>query len=239
MGPLLATMSESLSPPPSPTPCSCGSEEADTRRGFRLEVFTLSWNIVEAVLAISAGLLAGSTALLGFGADSVVESLSSIVLLWRLRSHALGTRREGLALRLVGVSFLVLAAWVAYDALSSIVGREVPEASPLGIGVAVLSLIIMPILARAKRRVAARIESAALAADSRQTDLCAWLSAILLGGLLSNAVLGWWWADSAAALVMVPIIIRDGLRALRGELCADCHGSAGTHAATPVCRSPS
>jgi divalent metal cation (Fe/Co/Zn/Cd) transporter len=128
-----------------------------------------------------------------------------------------------LALRLVGGCFLLLAAYVLFEAVHALLRHEVPAPSPLGIGLAVLSLIVMPLLARAKRRVAGRLRSAALAADSRQTDLCAFLSAILLGGLALNAAFGWWWADPAAALIMVPIITREGVLALRGEVCDDCH----------------
>jgi divalent metal cation (Fe/Co/Zn/Cd) transporter len=198
------------------------SREADTRRGRRLEILTLGWNVVEAGVAITAGVAAGSIALIGFGADSVVESLSSVVLLWHLRWAEADPGRERRALRLVGVCFLLLAAYVGFDAMVALVRREVPEASLVGIGLSALSLIVMPILARAKVRVAGRLDSAALAADARQTSLCAYLSAILLGGLALNAALGWWWADPAAALLMVPIILRDGMQALRGEAC-DCH----------------
>jgi divalent metal cation (Fe/Co/Zn/Cd) transporter len=203
--------------------CTGASRETDTQRGRRLEYFSLGWNIIEAVVAVTAGLFAGSIALIGFGADSVVESLSSLVLLWRLRSHEIDEPRERLALRLVGVCFLILALYVAVDAAHSLIQHELPESSLVGIALAVASLILMPLLARAKRRVAARLHSAALVADSRQTDLCAWLSAILLVGLILNAALGWWWADPVAALVMVPIILREGIQALRGESCADCH----------------
>lgn len=205
------------------TSCPCAAREADTRSGRRLEYFTLGWNVTEAAIAITAGVFAGSIALVGFGADSVIESLSSLVLLWRLQSHEADERRERLALRLVGVCFLILAAYVAFDAVHSLIRRELPDASFVGIGLAVVSLIVMPVLAGAKRRVAARLDSAALAADSRQTDLCAYLSAILLGGLALNAAFGWWWADPVAALIMVPIIIREGTQALRGEVCDDCH----------------
>jgi divalent metal cation (Fe/Co/Zn/Cd) transporter len=152
----------------------------------------------------------------------VIESLSGAILLWRLQVHQADDRREQRALRLVGVSFLVLAAYIAGDAAWSLIRREPPEASPAGIVLAAASLIVMPLLARAKRRVADQLTSHALRADSRQTDLCAYLSAILLGGLALNAVWGWWWADAAAALVMVPIIVREGLSALRGEACGDC-----------------
>ena len=209
----------------SPTPsaaCTCDAGVADTRAGRRLEYLCLGWTVLEAGVALAAGLLAGSIALLGFGADSVIEGLSSAVLLWRLQSHR-NEHREALALRLVGGCFLLLAAYVLIEAGHALWRHEVPRPSPVGIGLAVLSLLIMPILARAKRRVAGRIGSAALSADARQTDLCAYLSAILLGGLALHAAFGWWWADPVAALVMVPIILREGLRALRGEACEDCH----------------
>lgn len=199
-------------------------ERADwQRRGRNLEYLTIGWNSLEAVIAIGAGLLAGSIALVGFGVDSVIETSSGAILLWRLFS---GEHREGLALRLVGVSFIALALYVAFDAVKSLTFREPPEASYTGIGIATLSLLVMPLLARAKRRVAAKLNSRAMQADSRQTDLCAYLSAILLGGLALNATLGWWWSDPIAALVMVPIIGKEGLEALRGETCCDgggCH----------------
>lgn len=153
--------------------------------------------------------------------DSVIESSSGAVLLWRLRDGERGEERERLALRLVGVSFLLLAAYVAFHAAKSLIMREPPEASYLGISIAGLSLIVMPLLARAKRRVAAEINSRAMQADSRQTDLCAYLSAILLAGLLLNALFGLWWADPVAGLVMTPIITREGIEALRGETCCD------------------
>ncbi len=193
------------------------------RRGRKLEYFTLGWNITEAAIAITAGAIAGSISLIGFGADSIVESLSGLVLLWRLSSHEADERRERLALRLVGVCFLILAGWVAWDAAHSLLHRQPPEVSFVGIALAVVSLMIMPLLARAKRRLAQRLGSGALAADSRQTDLCAWLSAILLLGLGLNWALDWWWADPVAALLMVPIILREGVQALRGEVCDDCH----------------
>ena len=189
------------------------------RRGRLLEYLTIGWNSVEAVVAIAGGIGAGSAALVGFGIDSVIESSSGAVLLWRLGDD----RREGFALRLVGLSFLALAAYVAFDAGTSLLGQEPPDVSYLGIGIAAVSLVVMPILARAKRNVATEIGSRALVADSKQTDLCAYLSAILLGGLLLNALFGWWWADPVAALIMVPIIAREGVAALRGETCDVCH----------------
>jgi divalent metal cation (Fe/Co/Zn/Cd) transporter len=189
------------------------------QRGRRLEYLTLAWNSLEAVAAIASGLIAGSIALVGFGLDSVIECFSGGVLLWRLRAGAEGERREQLALRLVGASFVALAGYVAYEAVSSLVRHDAPEKSWFGVAVATASLIAMPLLARAKRRAAAQLNSGALHADSRQTDICAYLSAILLGGLLLNALWHWWWADPAAGLVMVPLIGREGIEALRGKTC--------------------
>ncbi len=171
---------------------------------------------------MGAGLFAGSTALIGFGLDSVIESLSGSVLLWRLRDGTTGEEREQRALKLVGVSFLILAVYIAYEATESLLRREPPAASYIGIGLAVASVIVMPLLARAKRKVAARLGSRALHADSRQTDICSYLSAILLLGLGANALGGWWWADPVAGLLMVPIIGKEGVDALRGESCS-CH----------------
>ncbi|MCA1620292.1 MAG: cation transporter [Acidobacteria bacterium] len=198
------------------------------RRGRWLEYLTIGWNSLEGIIAVSAGLAAGSIALVGFGLDSVIEVTSGVALLWRLHMDAPAKREraEQVALRVVGLSFLALAAYVAFDALKSLVAREPPEASYVGIAIATLSLLVMPLLARAKRVVAAKINSRAMRADSRQTDICAYLSAILLGGLILNALFGWWWADPVAALVMTPIIGKEGVEALRGETCrdgGDCH----------------
>ena len=199
-----------------------GVRAAGVRRGRQLEYLTIGWNSLEAAVAVGAGLLAGSIALVGFGVDSVIESLSGAVLLWRLAAS--GEDRERAALKIVGVSFLALAAYVAFDAAKSLLAHEPPEASYIGIALAVASLIVMPLLARAKRRVAATLNSRAMLADSRQTDICAYLSAILVAGLGLNALFGWWWADPVAGLVMVPIIAREGFAALRGETC--CAGEA-------------
>lgn len=198
---------------------------AVVRRGRRLEYVTIGWNSLEAAGALVAGLLAGSVALISFGFDSLIEVSSGAALLWRLHLDAPEKREraEALALKLVGLSFLALAAYVLFDAVKSLIMREPPEASYLGIIISALSLLVMPLLARAKRRVAVALNSRAMKADSRQTDLCAYLSAILLGGLVLNAALGWWWADPVAALVMTPIIAREGIKALRGETCDACH----------------
>jgi divalent metal cation (Fe/Co/Zn/Cd) transporter len=194
------------------------------RRGKQLEYATIGYNSLEGIIAISAGLLAGSVALVGFGFDSVIEVISGATLLWRLYADVDEERRELVeqrALRIVGWSFLLLAAYVTFDAGKALIRREPPDESMIGIGIAALSLVIMPLLVRAKRRVAAAIGSKALDADATQTALCTYLSAILLGGLLLNALVGWWWADPVAALVMVPIIVKEGLEGIRGERCED------------------
>ena len=192
------------------------------RRGLRLEYLTLSWNFLEALVAVIAGVVAGSIALVGFGIDSVIECASGAVLVWRLRTDADTARRERveqIALRLVGAGFGLLAVYVVAEAASTLLKREAPEHSIPGIVLAVASLMVMPLLARAKRQVARGLSSGAMHADSRQTDLCAYLSAILLGGLVLNLTLGWWWADPVAGLVMAPIIAKEGIEALRGKHC--------------------
>ncbi len=196
------------------------------RRGIWLEYLTIGWNVIEGLVALASGVVAGSIALVGFGIDSLIETSSGSILLWRLRAERSGQNAEAverLALRLVGLSFFLLAVYVAADSIKTLWLREKPERSAMGIAIAVLSLIVMPWLAYQKRKAAARLSSAAMKADSRQTSLCAYLSAILLGGLVLNAALGWWWADSVAAIVMVPIIAREGWSAFKGEPCSDCH----------------
>ena len=192
------------------------------RRGVRLEWFTILYNSLEGLIALAAGLVSGSIALVGFGFDSAIEVTSGAALLWRLHADAREGARDGheaAALRIVGVCFLLLALYVTYDALHALVSREVPQRSLFGILLAGASVIVMPLLARAKRRVAGHIASAALTADARQTQLCTYLSGILLCGLGLNASLGWWWADPIAALAMVPIIAKEGAEALRGRTC--------------------
>lgn len=194
-------------------------------RGRRLEYFTLGWNSLEAAGAIVAGVLAGSIALVGFGFDSVIECTSGATLLWRLGRGEAGEKRERIAIKIVGVCFVALAIYVAWDAVDALVSGEAPHESLFGIVIAVLSLITMPLLARAKREVARELNSGAMHADSRQTDLCAYLSGILLLGLILNATAGWWWADPVAGLIMVPIIGKEGWDALRGKTCCDCEKS--------------
>jgi divalent metal cation (Fe/Co/Zn/Cd) transporter len=188
--------------------------------GRSLEYLTLGWNAVEAVVAIGAGLVAGSTSLLAFGIDSVIESLSGGILLWRLHEGDKGQRREGRSLRLVGLSLLALAAYVTWESAQDLIAGDRPDASYVGIGLAAASAIVMPLLARAKRNVAARLQSGAMHADSRQSDICGYLSVILLFGLAANAILGWWWADPVAGLAMVALIAKEGLEAVRGRTCA-------------------
>ena len=198
------------------------------RRGRYLEYFTIGYNSLEGIIAVAAGLLAGSIALVGFGFDSLIEVTSGALLLWRLHADVDEIRRErveAITLRLVGICFLVLALYVIYDSVESLLRHKAPDESLIGIILAAVSLVVMPLLVRAKRRVARSINSGALMADSKQTELCTYLSAILLGGLLLNALLGWWWADPVAGLIMVPIIAKEGIEALQGETCCDdeCH----------------
>jgi divalent metal cation (Fe/Co/Zn/Cd) transporter len=196
------------------------------RRGLKLNYATLGYNSLEGVIAIGAGLAAGSIALVGFGLDSLIEVSASVAALWRLYSDRDEDRRipaERITLRIIGALFLALAAYVAADAGQALYTRSAPEESIVGIVLAAVSLGVMPLLARAKRRVALGIGSDALVAEAQQTVFCTYLSAILLVGLVLNAVLGWWWADPVAALAMVPIIAKEGMDGLRGRsACGDC-----------------
>ena len=167
-------------------------------RGRRLECVTILWNSLEALAALISGLIAGSVALVGFGLDSLVEVTSGTALLWRLHQDRNTLKREGteqLTLRIVGSCFLLLSAYIGCDSLRSLFMKQAPQRSLPGIVIAAASLIVMPLLSRAKRKVSAGLGSAAMAADARQTDFCAYLAAILLGGLLLNAFFGLWWAD--------------------------------------------
>lgn len=202
-----------------------GDRASRLRRGLLLEYATIAYNSLEGVIAVISGAAAGSIALTGFGIDSAIEVASGIALLWRLHSDVSPAQRERAerrSLKIVGLCFIALAVYVAVDAITSLARFEAPRESLPGVALAAASLVIMPLLARGKRRVAAAIGSAALSADAMQTQLCAWLSAILLGGLLLNAALRWWWADPAAALMMVPVIAREGFQALRGRHCCGC-----------------
>jgi len=194
------------------------------RRGKRLEYFTIAWNSLEGIVAVGAGILAGSISLVGFGVDSFIEVTSGAALLWRMSADAEEHRRERIeriTLRIVGACFLWLAAYVGYEAANNLIDRKAPEHSLPGIILACVSLVVMPLLSRAKRHVGAHLKSAAMNADATQTEFCTYLSAILLGGLLLNAVFDLWWADPVAALVMVPVIAKEGVDGLRGNTCCD------------------
>ena len=196
--------------------------EALARRGRRLEYVTILWNSAEGLIAVAAGAVAGSISLVGFGVDSFIEVTSGAALLWRMAvDHDVERRagRERLALRIVGAAFLALGVYVAVEAIRDLWGHAVPESSPPGMVLAAVSLVVMPLLARAKRRIGDALDSRAMHADATQTDFCAYLSAILLAGLGLNAAFGWWWADPVAGLVMVPIIVREGIEGFRGDPC--------------------
>jgi len=198
--------------------------ERIARRARWLQHATIAWNSGEFVVAVVAGVISGSVALVGFGFDSALEVTSSVAALWRLRRDDDPETREHAerrALRVIGVCFVLLALYVAAEAVRSLVGHRAPDESVPGIVLAALSLVVMPALVHFKRRVARTLASGALAAESKQTELCAYLSAILLAGLGCNAWLGWWWADAVAALVMVPFIAREGWTALRGDTCCE------------------
>lgn len=195
---------------------SPGAMPQVVRRAVRLEWFTIAWNVVEAVVAIGAGVVAGSIALVGFGFDSSIESFAAGVVLWQLRGADDPARRER-ALKLIAVTFFLLAGYVTFESVRDLLTRTEPETSAVGIGLAIVSLIVMPALGFAKKRVADAMNSAVLRADAAETILCAWLSGILLVGLLLNATVGWWWADPLAALGIAWLAVREGREAWLGE----------------------
>jgi divalent metal cation (Fe/Co/Zn/Cd) transporter len=195
------------------------------RRGRRLEYFTISWNTVEGLVAVGAGLFAGSISLVGFGIDSFIEVASGSVLLWRMSVDAnvrARERNEKRALRIVGLCFLLLAVYIAFESGSDLWDKRAPEHSIPGVMLACVSLVVMPLLSRSKRKVAHALNSTAMHADAKQTEFCTYLSAILLVGLILNAVFGLWWADPIAALIMVPIIVKEGIEGMQGKTCDDC-----------------
>ena len=218
------------------TACSRTGEREDRPRDLRralvLEYLTVGWNVAEGIIAVAAAVASGSVALLGFGIDSFVEVLSGGILIWRLASekgtmdHEAVERLDRRAHRLVAISLFALAAYVASDSLWTLWHRDHPRPSAVGIVLTSVSIGVMWSLVGAKRKAAAALGSRALEADAFQTTACWWLSVITLLGVGLNALFGWWWADPVAALVMVPIIAREGIEALRGETCCDegaCH----------------
>ncbi len=205
------------------------------RRARLLAGASVSYNLVEGVIAIAAGLVAGSVALVGFGLDSAVEVSSGLIILWQFR-HRLPESREQQALRLIAVSFFVLAAYVSVESVRALVSGSEPEASPVGIALAVASLVVMPFLAWAQRRTGKALHSNSVVADSKQTLLCTYMSAVLLVGLALNAVLGWWWADPLAGLIIAAIAVKEGREAWRGEgCCAPTAPAAASHTAADAC----
>ena len=190
------------------------SRARSLRRGLLLEYFTITWNTLEAAVGLTAGILTGSIALVGFALDSIVEGSSGAILVWRLRTEAKGTRTaeeaERKAIRMIAVAFFALALYVGGRAALDLTSGSRPEQSLPGIILAVVSLIVMPVLAWRKRTVARELDSRALQADSTQTTLCTYLSAFLLVGLVTNALLGWWWADPAAGLAIAGFAAKEG-----------------------------
>jgi divalent metal cation (Fe/Co/Zn/Cd) transporter len=192
-----------------------------TRRVRLLVAATIAYNVVEAVVAISAGTVAGSTALVGFGLDSVIEVSSAAAVAWQFsaRDHEVREAREKTALRVIAVSFFVLAAYVVVESVRALVGGAEPDHSTVGIVLAAVSLAVMPGLSYAQRRAGRELGSATAVADSKQTLLCTYLSAVLLVGLVLNSALGWWWADPLAALVIAAVALKEGRDAWRGDAC--------------------
>jgi len=188
------------------------------RRAQQLAAVSVAYNALEAVIAIGAGLVAGSVALIGFGLDSVVEVSSALIILWQFR-HELPESRERRALRLIAISFFALAAYITFESGRTLFSSAEPEPSPIGISLAVASLFVMPLLSWTQRRTGRQLGSQAVVADGTQTLLCTYLSAVLLVGLVLNATLGWAWADPSAGLIIAGIAAREGLEAWRGDGC--------------------
>lgn len=211
------------------------------RRRIRIVVaITITWNVIEAVVALIAGGIASSAALIGFGLDSIVEVLSAAAVAWQFAAPN-PEKREKTALRVIAVSFFALAAYVTIDALLSLFGMQEPEHSTIGIVIAALSLLVMPFLSWFERRTGRELGSASAVADSKQTLICTYLSAALLVGLVLNSLFGWAWADSIAALVIAGFAVREGIEAWRGEACCATPVAAltgereSTHCADDCC----
>jgi divalent metal cation (Fe/Co/Zn/Cd) transporter len=202
-----------------------GRAEQDrlTIRARQLTYIGLAWHALEAAVAIAAGVIAGSVALIGFGADSVIEAAAGLVVLWLVTGWRLSSGpAERQAQKLIAGSFVMLAVYIAIESARDLIGGQHPAVSWLGVGLAVVTLLVMPPLAAAKRRVGAALGSSAVASESRQTMLCAYLSGALLLGLLANAVAGWWWADPAVALLIGAAALREARDAWQGQSCTCC-----------------
>jgi divalent metal cation (Fe/Co/Zn/Cd) transporter len=190
------------------------------RRALWLEYFTIGWNVIEAVVAIGAGIIAGSVALVGFGVDSSIEVISAVGLLWRLRKAgptatvAEESAAERRALYVVAATFFLLAAYISFEAITALIGREAPETSTVGLVLSVLSLAIMPALAYMKQRTGRQMGSRALVADAAETWVCSYLSLALLAGVGLYFLFDWWWADAVGALAMLPVILWQGWETL-------------------------
>ena len=213
---------------------SAGRRDVLARRIRLLVATTIAYNVAEAAVALAAGALASSGALVGFGLDSVVEVCSAAAVAWQFSAtqHAVREARERTSLRIIALSFFALAAFVTLDAVHSLLGGGRAGHSVPGIALAALSLLVMPVLSAAQRRAGRELGSASAVADSKQTLLCTCLSAVLLVGLLANAFLGWSWADPIAALVIAGVAAREGREAWRGEAC--CAPSPRTSTPTPL-----
>ncbi|TDC52911.1 cobalt transporter [Jiangella ureilytica] len=205
-------------------PTETGRRDVLRRRVRLIVATTIGYNVVEAVVAIAAGAAASSAALIGFGLDSVVEVVSAAAIAWQFagRDHE---SRERTALRIVAFSFFALAAYVGFEAVRALAGGAEAGHSTVGIALAAVSLAVMPALSYAERRTGRELGSAAVVADSRQTLICSYLSAVLLAGLVLNSVFGWWWADLLAALVIAGFAVREGVEAWRGDACAMSAGA--------------
>jgi divalent metal cation (Fe/Co/Zn/Cd) transporter len=192
--------------------------------GKHLEYFTVLWHLLEGIISLVAGLASGSLSLVGFGVDSLIELASGVAIWWRMAVDDRVEHREHnekLALRLIGGSFMALAVYLIFESVASFVNHKAPEPSVPGLAIAVLSLVVMPLLSRAKRNLAIQLKSPAMQADAKQADFCAYLSAILLVGLAANFWLRWWWADPVAALFMAAIIGNEGLKTSLGDPCCE------------------
>jgi len=218
-------------------PLSAAERAAYGRRAQVLAGISVAYNMIEAVIAITAGLVAGSVALVGFGLDSIVEVSSGMIILWQFR-HKLPESREKTALRLMAFSFFGLAAYVSFESIRALVSGHEPDSSTVGLVLAAVSLAVMPFLSWAQRRTGRKLGSNAVVADSTQTLLCTYLSAVLLLGLVLNATLGWSWADPIAGLIIAAVAVKEGRQAWRGEGCCSGitgHQEAGGHQGACTC----